>query len=198
MATSGTLTTWVQELTGGAQLRRSSWPRPRATPPGADGLVVLPYFAGERTPIFDPHARGVVAGLTLRHGRGHVFRAVYEGIAYGIRQILEVSRGRPPGRPPPRGGRRRDAGRPVDAGRHRRHGARAGPPAETIGASYGDALLAAIGTGAAPPETDWSRVAQRLVPDPGLRGLYDELYATYRDLYPATRDRSTASPPSRT
>jgi xylulokinase len=62
-------------------------------------------------------------------------------------------------------------------------------PAETMGASYGDALLAAIGTGAVPPETDWSRVAERLVPDPGVRGVYDELYATYRDLYPATREQ---------
>jgi xylulokinase len=51
---------------------------------------MLPYFAGERTPIFDPRARGVIAGLTLRHSRAHLFRAVYEGIAFGIRQILEL------------------------------------------------------------------------------------------------------------
>ena len=58
-------------------------------PPGgraADAAVLR----GERTPIFDPQARGVVAGLTLRHGRGHLFRAAYEGIAFGIRQILEL------------------------------------------------------------------------------------------------------------
>jgi xylulokinase len=51
---------------------------------------MLPYFAGERTPIFDPRARGVIAGLTLRHSRAHLFRAIYEGIAFGIRQILEL------------------------------------------------------------------------------------------------------------
>lgn len=45
-------------------------------PPSADGLVVLPYFAGERTPIFDPRARGIMAGLTLRHHRGRLFRVV--------------------------------------------------------------------------------------------------------------------------
>ena len=188
MATSGTLTTWVQELTGGASFDELVAEAAR-TPAGADGLVVLPYFAGERTPIFDPHARGVVAGLTLRHGRGHVFRAVYEGIAYGIRQILEVfeEASGPAARLVAVGGGTQGGlwtqvvtdvtGREQDL------------PAETIGASYGDALLAAIGTGAVPPETDWSRVAERLVPDPGVRGLYDELYATYRDLYPATREQ---------
>jgi xylulokinase len=84
MATSGSLTSWLQELVGGVsfdQLVKEA----AATPPGSDGLVLLPYFAGERTPIFDPHARGVIAGLTLRHQRGHLFRAVYEGIAFGIR-----------------------------------------------------------------------------------------------------------------
>jgi xylulokinase len=59
-----------------------------AVPPGSEGLLMLPYLAGERTPVFDPKARGVLAGLTLRHGRGHLFRAAYEGIAFGIRQIL--------------------------------------------------------------------------------------------------------------
>jgi len=131
----------------------------------------------------------VVAGLTLRHRRGHVLRAVYEGIAYGIRQILgllEEAAG--------------PASRVVAVG----GGTQGGVwtqivtdvtgreqllPAETIGASYGDALIAAIGTGVVPPETDWSRVSNRLVPDPGLRGLYDELYETYCDLYPATKEQ---------
>lgn len=58
-------------------------------PPGSEGLLLLPYLAGERTPVFDPRARGVVAGLTLRHGPGHLFRAAYEGISFGIRHILE-------------------------------------------------------------------------------------------------------------
>ena len=59
--------------------RRSS-PRPPATPPGADGLVFLPYLAGERSPIWDPQARGVLAGLTLGHGRGHIARAIVEAV----------------------------------------------------------------------------------------------------------------------
>ena len=90
-------------------------------PAGSDGLLLLPYFAGERTPIFDPRARGVIAGLTLRHTRGHLFRAVYEGIAFGIRQILELlDTDRDAGRPPRRR-RRRHARRPVDPDRQRCH-----------------------------------------------------------------------------
>ena len=188
MATSGSLTTWMQELVGGAPFDQLVT-EAAATPAGADGLVVLPYFAGERTPIFDPDARGVVAGLTLRHRRGHLFRAVYEGIAYGIRQILEVFQAAagPPSRVVAVGGG-------TQGGLWTQivtdvTGLEQVLPAQTIGASFGDALLAAIGTGVVPPETDWSRVAARLVPDASVRGIYDELYDTYCRLYPATKEQ---------
>ena len=186
MATSGSLTGWLQELAGGAPFEQLV-AEAADTPAGADGLVVLPYFAGERTPIFDPQARGVIAGLTLRHGRGHLFRAVYEGIAFGIRQILEFIDGAVG-----------PASRVVAVG----GGTQGGLwtqivtdvtgreqllPAQTIGASYGDALLAAIAAGLAPAGTDWSEVADRLEPDAANRARYDELYATYVDLYPATK-----------
>ena len=59
---------------------------------GAEGLIVLPYFSGERSPIYDPHARGVIAGLSLAHTRAHLFRAVLEGVAYGVRHNLETIR----------------------------------------------------------------------------------------------------------
>ena len=58
-----------------------------ATPPGADGLVFLPYLAGERSPIWDPEARGVLAGLTLGHGRAHIARAIVEASALAIRHV---------------------------------------------------------------------------------------------------------------
>ena len=58
-----------------------------ATPPGADGLVFLPYLAGERSPIWDPEARGVLAGLTLGHGRAHICRAIVEASALAIRHV---------------------------------------------------------------------------------------------------------------
>ena len=185
MATSGSLTSWVQELTGGAafeDLVREAG----EVPPGSGGLVLLPYFAGERTPIFDPQARGVVAGLSLQHRRGHLFRAVYEGIAFGIRQIVGLldSDDTPVSRLVAVGGGTQGGlwtqivsdvtGREQEI------------PEQTIGASYGDALLAAIGTGLVPPETDWARAGRVVRPNPELSGLYDDLFGAYGDLYPAT------------
>jgi xylulokinase len=61
-------------------------------------------------------------------------------------------------------------------------------PEQAIGASYGDALLAAIGVGLVSPDTDWAKIAREIKPDPGNHALYEDLYATWRELYPATRD----------
>jgi len=60
------------------------------TPPGADGLLFLPYLMGERTPIWDPSARGVFLGLSASHHRGHLFRAVLEGVAFAYLQMMEI------------------------------------------------------------------------------------------------------------
>jgi xylulokinase len=187
MATSGSLTAWLQALTGGTSFE-TLVAEAAATAPGADGLLVLPYFAGERSPIFDPLARGVVAGLSLRHTRGHLFRGAYEGIAYGIRQILElmdVAADEPASRVVAVGGGTQGGlwtqvvadvcGRPQEV------------PRQAIGASYGSALLAAIGTGTVPPSTVWAEVSCIVEPDPANVEVYDELYAMYRDLYPATQ-----------
>jgi xylulokinase len=64
-----------------------------SVPPGAEGLLFLPYLVGERTPHFDPLARGAFVGLTLRHGRGHLVRAIMEGVAFAMRDGLEIMRG---------------------------------------------------------------------------------------------------------
>src|SRR5205814_9523458 len=63
-----------------------------AVPPGAQGLIFLPYLTGERTPHFDPAAKGAWIGLGLGHGRGHLLRAAVEGIAFAVRQGLEALR----------------------------------------------------------------------------------------------------------
>lgn len=187
MSTSGTLTSWVQHLTGGAPFE-DLVAEAAAVPPGSNGLVVLPYFAGERTPIFDHEARGVVAGLTLNHGRGHLFRAVYEGIAYGIRQIVGLldTEENPVHRLIAVGGGTQGGlwtqivsdvtGREQEI------------PEHTIGASYGDALLSAIGAGLVPPDTTWARIAQVVQPDPDRHAAYQETAAVYDGMYPATRD----------
>lgn len=185
-STAGSLIGWLQGITGGASFDELM-SEALEVPPGSDGLLMLPYLAGERTPVFDPQARGVVAGLTLRHGRGHVFRAAYEGIAFGIRQILERFDDAHTGeRTVAVGGGLRS---PIWAqavsdvtGRTQL------VPEQAIGASYGDALLAAIGVGLVSPDTDWAKIAREIKPEPGNRALYEDLYATWRELYPATRD----------
>ncbi|WP_237568468.1 FGGY-family carbohydrate kinase [Mycolicibacterium lacusdiani] len=186
-STAGSLIGWLQTVTGGAPFDELMAEASRV-PPGSEGLLVLPYFAGERTPVFDPQARGVLAGLTLRHGRGHLFRAAYEGISFGIRQILERFDDAHTGtRTVAVGGGLRS---PVWAqavsditGRVQE------VPEQAIGASYGDALLAAIGVGLVPPETDWTKIQREIKPNPDTRALYDDLYATWCELYPATKDQ---------
>jgi len=186
MSTSGSLTSWVQDLTGGASFAELI-SEASAVPPGSGGLVLLPYFAGERTPIFDPRARGVLAGLTLQHRRGHLFRAVYEGIAFGIRQILALLD--TPASPVSRlvavgGGTQGGLWTQIVSdvtGRDQQ------VPEQTIGASYGDALMAAIGTGQVPPDSDWARIGQVVTPNPATRQVYDALAEVYDSLYPATK-----------
>jgi xylulokinase len=187
MSTSGALTEWVRELVG-----RPDWDELLAeaasAPPGSRGLLLLPYFAGERTPIYDPLARGVLAGLTLGHGRGELLRATYEATAYGLRQTLQLLA---------------DAAGPaervvaVGGGTQAQlwlqtvsdvTGIAQEIPEQTIGASYGDALLAAIGVGLAPAGTDWSRTARMVIPSASSRPLYDELFDLYGRLYSASAD----------
>jgi xylulokinase len=184
-STAGSLIEWLQSITGGAPFDELM-AEASAVPPGCEGLLMLPYLAGERTPVFDPQARGLVAGLTLRHGRGHLIRAAYEGISFGIRQILELfDDAHSSARTVAVGGGLRS---PVWAqavsditGRVQL------VPEQAIGASYGDALLAAIGIGMVPADTDWARIEREIVPEPANRDRYDDLYGTWRELYPATR-----------
>ncbi|TWS18466.1 sugar kinase [Tsukamurella asaccharolytica] len=186
-STAGSLTQWLQSVTGGASFEELM-AEASTVPPGSDGLVVLPYLAGERTPVFDADARGVVVGLTLRHTRGHLFRAAYEGIAFGIRQILERFDHVAPAR------------RVVAVGGGLRSpiwaqtvsdvtGRQQAIPTQAIGASYGGALLAGIGVGLLPPETDWATIDRVLEPSPANRELYDEIYPVWSSLYPATREQ---------
>jgi xylulokinase len=147
---------------------------------------MLPYFAGERTPVMDPDARGVIAGLTLSHTRGDLYRAALEATALGVRHNVEVMRA---------------AGARVDRVVAVGGGTRGGlwtrivsdvtglpqvVPTTTIGAAYGAAYLAARTTVGA-SIVDWNPPAETVTPDPALRAGYDERYALYRELYPATR-----------
>ncbi|MDO5673270.1 MAG: FGGY family carbohydrate kinase [Actinomycetaceae bacterium] len=185
MSTSGSITNWIQELCGGAPFETLVKEASEISP-GSDGLVLLPYFAGERTPLYDPNARGTIAGLTLRHSRGHVFRAVYEGIAYGIRQIieeLEFCAGRAARVIAVGGGTQGDLWTQIvsDA-----CGITQIIPEVTIGAAYGDALLVAQYCGAFPQDQSWLKAASTVTPRPANAAVYQELYSIYREMYPAT------------
>jgi xylulokinase len=187
MATSGALTAWVKKLSDDRSYEELT-EEASGVPPGSEGLLVLPYFAGERNPISDPSARGVICGLTMRHTRGHLYRAMLEATAFGIRHLLEAVHDA--------GG---EAKRLVAVG----GGTKGGLwpqivsdvidepqelPEQTIGAAYGNALLAGIGSGIIEPDTDWSSVAETIEPNPDNREVYDELYKLYKNLYLDTRD----------
>ena len=157
-------------------------------PAGADGLTFLPYLTGERTPHADSNARGVFVGLHSGHERGHLVRAVLEGVTFALRDSLELMRGLGV-----------DATEAVAVG----GGARSmiwrqmqadvlGVPVVTVGPSggapYGAAILAAVGSGGfASVEDacrDWIRPLGRLDPNTELTDKYGEAYERYTRLYP--------------
>jgi xylulokinase len=186
LATSGTLLAWLRDLTGATFDELTA--QAEQAGPGAGGLLALPYFSGERTPILDPAARGVLCGLTLSHGPGHIARALLEAIAFAVRHNLETFEGA--GAVPRRlvavGGGTQGAvalqamsdvtGRPQEV------------CAAGVSASHGDAFLAAVGAGAIGWDDDWSAIDHEVEPRSEYAERYEELYGRYRDLYPATRD----------
>lgn len=184
MATSGAVTDWLRRLVGGGYADLAA--EAADVPAGSRGLLLLPYFAGERTPLFDPDARGVLAGLTTAHTRADLYRAALEGIAYGVRHNLEAMAAA--------GGA---AGHLVAVG----GGTKGGLwtrivsdvtglpqqiPAETIGASLGDALLAAEATGLGIDLARANPIAATVTPDPANVTRYQEFYEHCRALYDAT------------
>jgi xylulokinase len=160
-------------------------------PAGAEGLLFQPYLAGERTPHADPQARGAFVGLSLRHDAGALARAVLEGVAYGLRDSLELLR---------------TLGVDAGVGRVSGGGARSvlwlrivasvlGIPLQRTaveeGAAYGAALLAGVRAGA---YADVQEAVERAVrvrdavePEPRWRDAYDEGYERFKLLYPALR-----------
>ncbi|WIX75211.1 FGGY family carbohydrate kinase [Amycolatopsis carbonis] len=184
MATSGAITDWLRDLVGGefADLVAEAG----EVPAGSRGLLMLPYFAGERTPVPDAGARGVLAGLTLSHTKADLYRAALEGTAYGVRHNLETM-GSAEGRRlvAVGGGTQGRVWTQIvsDATRAEQH-----VPTETIGAAFGNALLAAFAVGLEPDIDAWNPVAIVVRPDPVRADVYDEFYARYRALYPATAD----------
>jgi xylulokinase len=185
MATSGAVTDWLRQLFSNdfATLVTEA----AKVPAGSRGLLMLPYFAGERTPLFDPNARGIVAGLTLSHGQPELYRAALEAIAYGVRHNLEVMReagGSPTRLVAVGGGTQGDLWTRIVSDVT---GAPQQVPTETIGACLGDALLAATATGLEANASHWNPIARTITPISGNTDSYEDFYPHYRQLYPATR-----------
>lgn len=193
LATSGTLTHWFRDTLAKeldpATAMIALAAEAETSPPGARGLVLLPYFSGERTPIHDPHAKGVLFGLNLTHTRGDIYRALLEGIACGTNHIVDtyLEAGQDP-----------RAILAVGGGTRNRVWAQATSDVsgrtqivreKTVGASYGDAFLAALGVGDVTKDDirRWNPVATEVVANPANAAVYRRQYAAFRDLYRDTR-----------
>ena len=167
-------------------------------PPGADGVLWAPYLMGERTPHCDPDVRGALLGLSASHTRGHVVRAVLEGVAFSLRDSFAIFAEL--GVPVTRiivggGGARSPLWRQIQADAY-------GHPVETVeaeeGAAYGAAVLAGVGAGI------WSSVdeacdtivrsAGRTTPDAAGVSTLTHQYQTYERIYPALRSVFPAHP----
>ena len=162
-----------------------------AVVPGADGLVFLPYLAGERSPIWDASARGAFVGLTLRHGRAHLVRAVLEAADLALRHVAApiVAAGIPVRELRVSGGLAREP--ELNRIKADVTGFTVAVPAIVETALVGSAIAAGVGTGAFADLAEGARaivrVDSRIEPDPARREVYDRLFATYVDLYPALR-----------
>lgn len=193
LSTSGTLTHWfrdhfARELEPGTAfgaLAREA----EASPPGAGGLVMLPYFSGERTPIHDPDAKGVVFGLNLTHTRGDLYRALLEGIGFGTAHIVETYRhiDQTPKKLLAVGGGTKN--RVWSQATSDISGMPQSVCANTIGACYGDAFLAALAVGAVQKKDifAWNPEARRIVPNRKTRPVYEKQYRVFKDLYRQTK-----------
>ena len=194
-AAGGSLRWFRDRFGAGADDRRDPYERLTAEaekiPPGSDGLLWTPYLMGERTPHLDPDARAALVGLTASHTRGHIIRAILEGVAFSLRDTFTIFR---------------DMDVPVQSIRLGGGGARSplwrqiqadvyGHEVEIVeaeeGAAYGAAILAGVGAKCWPSVDEACRsvvrVAQRIKPRADVVASLDRSYAAFRRVYPATR-----------
>jgi xylulokinase len=187
---------WFANIVGGGRDYAARDAEAERWDPGAEGVFFLPYLAGERTPHADPNARGAFVGLSLRHDRGALARAVLEGVAYGLRDSLELLRG---------------IGVAADSARISGGGARSGlwvrivasalrlPLERTAveeGAAYGAALLGGVAAGVfddpAAAIAACVHVTDRIEPDSAWMDAYEVGYERFRALYPALRQATSS------
>jgi xylulokinase len=194
MASSGSIIKWYRDNFGAGldypALDEEAW----NIPAGSDGLILLPYFIGEKTPIFNPLARGVFFGMTLQHTRAHLYHAILEGISFGFQHHLHVLK---------------EAGFAINRVRVANGGARSrlwrqvtsdviGYPLEEVanhpGSSLGAAFIAGMGVGCF---KGWEEIEKFIhlkeptYPDMEKHAKYQQLYSLYRELYEINRPNFT-------
>jgi xylulokinase len=197
--TAGASVTWFRETFCQAEvaagLAQQSEPHEileqaaREVPPGALGLLFLPYLMGERSPVWDAKASGAFIGLGLHHGREHLYRAVLEGVSHALQHNIETGiRGDQPlddALTVVGGASRSDLWMQIIADVTGRPVLGSDVDAE---ASLGAAMLAALGTGVvadAPALRGWVRLVERARPEPAARARYAAMHAQYVAAYPA-------------
>ena len=199
--TAGSLTKWYRDtlFTEAKLLEKAGGPDAYITmmkdvagiAPGSDGLITLPYFAGERTPINDPYAKGILFGLTLKHTRAHLYRSALESICFSVNQQLTImaSHNTPIDQILIVGGGSKNEiwmqicadvlGKQIDI------------PAVTIGACFGDALIAASavkhpGFESFEDMIKYIKPGKSYYPDMAKHEIYIKYQAIYDALYPTT------------
>jgi sugar (pentulose or hexulose) kinase len=197
-ATAGALPRWFRdnfaeiekkaELSGGENAYAKLDAEAEGIPPGSEGLIVLPYFMGERSPVWDVNARGTIFGLTLYHRKAHVYRAFLESVAYSLRHSMEnIETGIKLGNECILvGGVTKSrlwkqifadvTGFPVMS------------PKRSIEAPLGDVLLAGMGTGLLEDFSviqQWLDFEEKVIPNPDNHRIYNDFFQQYLDLYPA-------------
>ncbi len=201
MATTGALTVWFKENFAKELIAKEKTTAQSAfkvlaenikdIPPGSKGLVVLPYFSGERTPINNPDAKGIIFGLDLTHSREHIYKAILESVGYGISQHFDVFNemdAYPNKTVAVGGGTKNKEWLQIvsDIGGFEQY-----VPKTTIGAAYGDAYLAAMGIGLYHSYKDisqWVQYDSQIQPNPNHNKIYKSYQEKYYRLYNSTKE----------
>jgi xylulokinase len=161
-------------------------------PPGSDGLLLLPYFLGERTPIWDPYVRGMLFGLSFNHGRGHIIRAIMEGTGYALRNnfIMIKNSGIKINLPMvlSEGGAKSKLWRQIVCDMLE-------VPVvymkSSTGAPVGNAILAGVGVGVFKDFSvakKWIKIGDRIEPDPAATEIYKKYYPIFLEMYERNKE----------
>ena len=191
MASSGSIIKWFRNTFGAGDDYPVLDQEAAPIKPGSDGLLLLPYFIGEKTPIFDPLARGMFFGSTLQHSRAHYYHAILEGISFAFYHHIEVLK---------------EMGLAINKVRVTNGGARSqlwrqvtadviGYPLENVkdhpGSSLGAAFTAGMGVGAF---ENWNEIEKFIKiknitqPNPDAHEKYMQFYPLYRELYETNKE----------